>query len=75
MTLSQFNELDPLQQYNTVWDKGILIDVRFTHDHKFLLYQIDAFYVEINYDGENNAILGLKSFDSPMPLIAYHNVN
>jgi len=75
VTLSQFNELNELQQYNTVWDKGILIDARFTSKYKFVLYQVDTFYVEIKYDGEKNEILGLKSFTAVMPLLEYRSVN
>ena len=47
MTLYQFKLLHERDQYNTVWDKGILVDARITEQYKFLLYRAETFYVEI----------------------------
>ena len=48
MTLYQFKLLRERDQYNTVWEKGILVDARITEQYKFLLYRVDTFYVEFS---------------------------
>jgi hypothetical protein len=75
MTLYQFKLLKEQEQYNTVWEKGTLIDARMTADDKFLLYKIDSFYVEIKYNAVKNTIEGLKSFSSVIALRDYLNMN
>jgi hypothetical protein len=75
VTLYQFKLLKENEQYATVWENGIMIDARITAQHKFILYQLEEFYVEIKYDAENNKLLGLKSFSSVMPLLNYLHLN
>ena len=62
MTLYQFKLLRERDQYNTVWEKGILVDARITEQYKFLLYRVDTFYVEIQYNSESNKIMGLECY-------------
>jgi len=75
MTLYQFKLLKEQEQYNTVWERGVLIDARMADGYKFLLYKMDSFYVEIKYNAEKNNIEGLRSFSSVMPLMDYLNMN
>jgi len=51
-------------QYNTVWERGVLIDARMTNEYTLVLYELDSFYVEIQYDVECNKVIELKSFGS-----------
>jgi len=62
VTLYQFKLLSEPEQYNTVWEKGILVDTRITAQYKFLLYKVGTFYVEIQYSSESNKIIGLECF-------------
>jgi hypothetical protein len=48
MTLYQFKAMDEMEQAEAVWD-GVFIADREDEEHKILLYQIDAFYVEVYY--------------------------
>lgn len=75
LTLYQFKRLKESDQYVTVWKNGILLDARFDNHLRFLLYQIDSFYVEIKYNCETNELEGLKGFISIRRLIAYLNLN
>ena len=62
MTLYQFKLLRERDQYNTIWEKGILVDARITEQYKFLLYRVETFYVEIQYSCGSNKIMGLECF-------------
>jgi hypothetical protein len=71
MTLYQFNLLDEDHQANIVWNAGIHIDERKDKDLTILLYQIDAFYVEVYYHQEQNKIIRFRSFSSTEQLQPY----
>jgi len=71
MTLYQFKTLDEEEQYNTVWNNGVLIAGRTSKEDKFLLYQIDGFYVELKYDVDMNKTVELRSFDNLSRLDPY----
>jgi len=71
MTLYQFKTLDEEEQYNTVWNNGVFIAVRISKEDKFLLYQIDGFYVELKYDVNINKIVELRSFGNVSRLEPY----
>jgi len=64
MTLYQFNFLDELEQSEVLWDKGVMIGDLEDKVYKYILYQIDSFYVELKYHKENNVIQGMKTFAS-----------
>ena len=38
-----------------------MVDARITDHDKFILYRIDTFYVEIQYDSNTNKVIGLES--------------
>ncbi len=63
MTFYEFNQLDEMEQAEAVWD-GVFIANREDSEHKILLYQIDAFYVEVYYHKEYNVIRRFRSFSS-----------
>jgi len=62
MTLYEFNILNDDDQYQTVWDNGTYLDSVTSEGIKMALYAIEQFFVEVQYDSENNKIIGLKSF-------------
>lgn len=70
MTLYQFNALDEMEQAEAVWS-GTHIGDRQDEKHNILLYQIDAFYVEVYYNREHNEIVRFRSFSNPDQLFAY----
>ena len=68
MTHYEFKLLDEAKQAELLWDKGVHLMEREDHIFKYILYQIDAFYVEVWFHKELNAIQLLKSFGSITPL-------
>ena len=72
MTLYEFNSLDEMEQAEAVWD-GVLIGDRKDSEHRILLYQIDAFYVEAYYHIEYNVLRRFRSFSSTDQLDPYLN--
>jgi len=50
MTLYEFNLLNEEDQSQTVWDNGTYIDSVTSEGFKMVLYAIDKFYVEVQYD-------------------------
>lgn len=70
MTLYQFNMLDEMEQAEAVWDGQFVAD-REDEEHKILLYQIDAFYVEVYYHKDYNVIRRFRSFSSTDQLWPY----
>ena len=63
MTLYEFNLLDEMELKEAIWE-GTLIADREDAEHKILLYQIDAFYVEVFYHKGYNVIRRYRSFSS-----------
>ena len=75
MTLYQFKLLDLNTQAEILWEKGVLLADRADDKNKFLLYQLDGFYVEVMYNPESNCIEAFKSFISTNePLMPYLQV-
>lgn len=70
MTLYQFNSLDEMEQQEAIWE-GVHIADREYDEHKILLYQIDAFYVEVYYHKEHNVIRHYRSFANVEQLEPY----
>ncbi len=70
MTLYQFLALDEMEQQEAIWD-GVHIADRDDGEHKILLYQIDAFYVEVYYHKEYNVIRKYLPFNSTERLAPY----
>ncbi len=70
MTLYQFLALDEMEQQEAIWE-GVHIADRDDGEHKILLYQIDAFYVEVFYHKEYNVIRKYLPFNSINKLAPY----
>jgi hypothetical protein len=47
MTIEQFKRADEMEQAEALWEKGVHIAEREDEVHRFVLYQIDSFYVEV----------------------------
>ena len=53
-----------------LWDSALISDREDVY-HRILLFQVDAFYVEIYYNKKLNAITKFRSFSSTEPLVPY----
>lgn len=63
MTLKEFNELEPLKQYDLVFTKGDFLEYWIDDPKRYALYSVFKFYVEIEYHPVTNKISGLKAFE------------
>ena len=64
MTLNQFHKLDEMEQVEALWEFGVQIADRHEGEHKLILYQIDAFYVEVWYHKEYDVVRKYRAFSS-----------
>jgi hypothetical protein len=64
MTLNQFHKLDEMEQVEALWEYGVHIADRDEGEHKLILYQVDAFYVEVWYHKEYNVVRKYRAFSS-----------
>lgn len=73
MTLLQFNEMTEDQKAFILEQYGVCISARDHKNNKLLLYQVDAFYVEVHFDPPTQSIKKMKSFASTDELEPYLN--
>ncbi|MBC7510085.1 MAG: hypothetical protein H7320_15265 [Ferruginibacter sp.] len=73
MTLYQYNDLDELEQHETLWEHGVMIGERVEGEYKLILYQIFTFYIELYYHIENNVLHRLRTFSNTELLKDYIN--
>ena len=71
MTLYHFNLLEENEQAQVLREKGMLVGERQNKNHRILLYQIDAFYVEAYHHTHFNVITKFRSFQSSKYLAPY----
>jgi hypothetical protein len=62
MTQDDFNELDEIQQAETLLNYGVLVAERIYKDFTIFLYQINKFYAEVYYNNSFCMIQGFRGF-------------
>lgn len=73
MKLYEFCSLTEVEQYNTVWNIGALVDQYYNDNVIINLYAINDFFVEVYYDRDTNKILYKKHFKQGELLDKYLN--
>jgi len=71
MTLGEFNTLEELEQIKAIWHQGVFLTERTDEDARYVLYQLDAFYIEFAYDTVNNVQKDIFAFAGTGPLDPY----
>jgi hypothetical protein len=71
MTFYQFKALSEYKQYQYIKSKGVIIANRISAAYKFLLYQIDSFYVELKYNLLETKIEVIRCFSGTKDLDPY----
>jgi hypothetical protein len=71
MTFYQFKALSAYKQYQYLKKRGVMIAQRITTAYKFLLYQIDSFYVELKYNLLETKIEVIRCFSDTKDLDPY----
>ncbi|MDP5228995.1 MAG: hypothetical protein NWQ38_01275 [Cellulophaga sp.] len=74
MTLYEFNSLTKHLMYDVTFQKGVFLDVKIENDKRFALYALGMFFVEIEYDIEQNKIQNICSFKTGALLDKYSNL-
>ena len=67
MILYEFNQLDELEQIETFWVEGQKVGERLSKSFRYVLYQVNGFYVEIKYNMVMNVIYAMRSFECESP--------
>jgi hypothetical protein len=71
MTMQEFLEGDEMEQAEALWEYGVHIAEREDEVHRFILYQLNAFYVEAWYHKEYNVLRKFNVFDDMEQLQPY----
>jgi len=64
ITLYEFLALSDQEQYDIIFTQGDCIDLRIEKKMKFLLYAVDLFFVEVEYENVRNKIINNRAFVS-----------
>lgn len=76
MTYNDFRNLSENEQADCLWDKGLPVGNYDTEDTRFVLYQVDEFYVEVSYHTDFMEMVSLTAFQtSNIPEIYLAQVN
>lgn len=71
MRLYDFLSKDEQLQYQIVWEIGVHIETLHEEGFMYLLYAINDFFVEIQYNQRTNTIIGKNQFKDGEPLDKY----
>jgi len=71
ITLYEFNSLEGLEKIEALGEYGQIVSHKFEGKFKFMLYQINDFYVEMKYIEKTNAFVELRSFKTTDLLKSY----
>jgi hypothetical protein len=71
MTFLQYKALSSHKQYEILRQKGVMIADRISTAYKFLLYQVDNFYVELKCNLFETKIEAIKCFFDTKDLDPY----
>jgi hypothetical protein len=71
ITLYEFNALNDFDKGEVLFKHGEHLTERFDEVYGYSLYQLNNFYVEVQYNGSLNAITKLTSFSTYTKLEPY----
>lgn len=62
ITLYEFLALPNQEQYEIIFTQGSYVDWRIEKSRRFVLYAVDLFFVEVEYESEVNKVVGKRAF-------------
>lgn len=62
ITLYEFLELPDSEQYDVIFIIGDFLELRFEKNKVFVLYAVNLFFVEVEYNEGNNKIINKRVF-------------
>ncbi|WP_034917856.1 hypothetical protein [Gillisia sp. CAL575] len=75
ISLYEFLALSDKEQYELAFNKGNYLDTLSKGSTRYVLYSLDLFFVEIEYNSLNNKIVNKRSFVSGELLDKYSNLD
>ena len=73
MTLYEYKMLSEDEQWDAVFSIGKFLDIFIEGNSKYVLYAIDIFFVEVEWNIENDNIIGKGVFKQGETLDKYSN--
>jgi hypothetical protein len=73
MRIYDFKAMSIHKQYKVLSELGIYLVDRIAGGYKFILYQIDTFYVEVKYNSLADEVMTIKTFLNTKLLDPYLN--
>lgn len=61
-TQYEFLALPELEQYDVILTIGEFLEIRIEENKIFILYAVDRFFVEVEYDNLENKIINKRAF-------------
>jgi hypothetical protein len=74
MTLYEYKMLSEDDQWDAVFSIGKFLDIFMKGNSKYVVYAINKFFVEVEWDIENDKIIGKGEFKCGKTLDKYSNV-
>lgn len=71
MTATLFNALSTFEQMEIIWERGVFLAEREGKEFRYILYQVDGFYIEEMRSLNWNLLYPYRCFDDPSLLEAY----
>lgn len=71
ISLNSFNNLTQHEQYDLVFTKGNFINFFLKNETRFVLYSLFTFFVQVEYNGQENKIKNLIGFNDGKLLDRY----
>lgn len=62
ITLDEFKSLPDQEQFDVIFTIGDFLKIRPVENKRFVLYAVDRFFVELEYDNEIQKIVNKKAF-------------
>ena len=70
MNIYEFIKLNDIEKGAAIWD-GDFLAVRMANDHRYALYHLGEFFVEVQYDPKKNKLISIRPFKTRKLLEAY----
>ena len=64
IALYEYRRLSDEEQYTVIFTVGTFIDSKIYGNQRSVLYAVDMFFVEVEYDNEKNKVIDKQAFVS-----------
>ncbi len=63
MTCKQYKNLGETDQEFILWARGVVLGQRVEEINMYVLFQVDGFYIEVQFHKPTAAVIGFHTFD------------